>query len=201
MSWVAAKPLLLASKSEARQFLLRSCGIEFEVAPVDFDERAFEKDHSKLLPDEMALALAQAKAQKAVMKHQGRMVLAADQILLFEGHCLHQCANREEALKQLQTLSGKTHDLISAAVLVDENNQQHVWQEKAEMQMRPLTVSEIEDYFDLEGPQILKSVGCYNYESHGRLFFSNVKGSVPAILGMPMQGLQDYLRQKGYLQG
>jgi septum formation protein len=199
MSWLAASPLLLASRSKARQDLLRSYGIEFETAPVDFDERAFEKNNQSLKPDELALALATEKARKAREIHADRLVLAADQILLFENAYLHQCQTYEEAIRQLQTLSGKTHYLISAAVLLDDNNHQEVWQETAEMQMRDLTEKEIKDYFDLEGPELLKSVGCYHFESHGRKLFSQVKGSVSEILGMPMDGLCRSLMQKGYL--
>jgi len=113
---------------------------------------------------------------------------------------LHQCKEREEAIDQLQKLSGQTHDLISVAVLRDQDGQSVEWIEKAEMRMRNLSRQEIETYLDQEGPAVLKSVGCYHYESHGRSLFENVKGGLPVIMGMPMQGLEQHLIDKGYLR-
>jgi septum formation protein len=40
--WLAARPLVLASKSAARRALLEAAGIPVEIAPADIDERAVE---------------------------------------------------------------------------------------------------------------------------------------------------------------
>ena len=200
MPWLAAKPLLLASKSQARQTLLRSCGITFESRGVEFDERGFEKTHPALKPAALAGAWAQAKADVARITHPDRMILAADQILLFEDHVLHQCPTRAEARAQLQKLSGKSHHLISAAVILDEDNNRNTWQETATLHMRPLSVDEIDAYLDREGPAVLNSVGCYFYESHGALLFERVTGSLPAIMGLPLDGIKQFLIEQGYLK-
>ena len=200
MPWLAAKPLLLASKSYARQTLLRSCGIVFEASAIEFDERGFEKTHPALKPAALAGALAQAKADVARITHPDRMILAADQILLFEDQVLHQCPTRAKARAQLQKLSGKSHHLISAAVLLDEKNNFHAWQETATLHMRPLSVDEIDAYLDREGPAVLNSVGCYFYESHGAQLFERFTGSRPAIMGLPLDGIKQFLIEQGYLK-
>jgi septum formation protein len=198
--WLFETPLLLASKSQARQTLLRDCGIVFETCPADVDERALEDKHALQSHEAIALMLAQAKAQAVSAKMKNRLVLAADQILALGETRLHQCTNREEAINQLQNLSGKTHQLIAVAVLCDPNGQSVEWIEKAEMKMRALSRQETEAYLDLEGPAVLKSVGCYHYESHGKSLFEHVNGALPVILGMPMQGLEQHLIDKGYLR-
>ena len=144
--------------------------------------------------------LAQVKAQAVSAKMKNRLVLAADQILALGETRLHQCTDREEAIDQLQNLSGKTHHLIAVAVLRDPNGQSVEWIEKAEMKMRTLSRQETEAYLDLEGPAVLKSVGCYHYESHGKSLFEHINGALPVILGMPMQGLEQHLIDKGYLR-
>jgi septum formation protein len=198
--WLFETPLLLASKSQARQTLLRDCGIAFETCPADLDERALEDKHALQSHEAIALMLAQAKAQSVWAKMKNRLVLAADQILALGETRLHQCTDREEAIDQLQKLSGKTHHLIAVAVLRDPNGQSIEWIEKAEMKMRALSRQETEAYLDLEGPAVLKSVGCYHYESHGKSLFKHVNGALPVILGMPMQGLEQHLIEKGYLR-
>jgi septum formation protein len=198
--WLFETPLILASKSQARQTLLRDCGIAFETCPADVDERALEDKNALQSHEAIALMLAQAKAQAVSAKMKNRLVLAADQILALGETRLHQCTDREKAINQLQNLSGKTHHLIAVAVLRDPNGQSVEWIEKAEMQMRTLSRQETEAYLDLEGPAVLKSVGCYHYESHGRSLFEHVNGALPVILGMPMQGLEQHLIDKGYLR-
>jgi septum formation protein len=198
--WLFETPLILASKSQARQTLLWDCGIDFETCPADVDERALEDKHALQSHEAIALMLAQAKAQAVSAKMKNRLVLAADQILALGETRLHQCTDREEAINQLQNLSGKTHHLIAVAVLRDPNGQSVEWIEKAEMRMRNLSRQEIETYLDLEGPAVFKSVGCYHYESHGKSLFEHVNGALPVILGMPMQGLEQHLIDKGYLR-
>ena len=198
--WLSDKPLLLASKSLARQSLLQSSGIVFEVCPAHLDERALENNAAFSSHAELALILARAKAQAVWQNFPNRCVLAADQLLVMDEKRFHQCVDYNEAIEHLQKLSGKTHTLISAAVLIDANNQSHEWLEKAEMSMRVLLLSDIEAYLDMEGPDVLKSVGCYHYESHGKILFSQAAGTLPCILGMPMHGLEQYLINKGYLE-
>jgi septum formation protein len=198
--WLFETPLILASKSQARQTLLRDCGIAFEICPADVDERALEDKNTFQSHEAIALMLAQVKAQAVSAKMKNRLVLAADQILALGETRLHQCTDREEAIDQLQNLSGKTHHLIAVAVLRDPNGQSVEWIEKAEMKMRTLSRQETEAYLDLEGPAVLKSVGCYHYESHGKSLFEHINGALPVILGMPMQGLEQHLIDKGYLR-
>ena len=198
--WLFDTPLLLASQSQARQALLRNCGIHFEICPADIDERALEDQNGLQSHETIALMLAHAKAQAVSATMKDRLVLAADQILALGETRLHQCKERAEAIEQLQKLSGQKHHLISVAVLREQDGQSVEWIEKAEMRMRNLSRQEIETYLDQEGPAVLKSVGCYHYESHGRSLFEDVKGTLPVIMGMPMQGLQQHLIDKGYLR-
>jgi septum formation protein len=198
--WLFDTPLLLASKSQARQALLRDCGIAFEICPADVDERALENENAFQSHEAIALMLAHAKAHAVSATRKDRLVLAADQILALGETRLHQCKDREEAIDHLQKLSGQTHHLISVAVLRDQDGQSVEWSEKASLRMRKLSRQEIEAYLDQEGPAVLKSVGCYHYESHGRFLFEHVTGALPVILGMPMQGLEQYLIDKGYLR-
>src|SRR5258706_7570889 len=79
--WVAAHPLVLASKSAARRALLEAAGIPVEIAPADVDERAVEAHAGLDDAEAVAVLLAREKARAVAGKHPDRMVLRADQTL------------------------------------------------------------------------------------------------------------------------
>ena len=76
--WLAADPLVLASKSAVRRALLESAGIPVEVQPAHLDERRAESDAGSALPDAVAALLAREKAARVAQLNPGRLVLGAD---------------------------------------------------------------------------------------------------------------------------
>ena len=60
--WLAAHPLVLASKSAARRAVLEAAGIPVEIKPADIDERAVEARAGADDPEMAATLLAREKA-------------------------------------------------------------------------------------------------------------------------------------------
>ena len=79
--WRGTKPLILASKSPARQALLASAGVAFEVVAAGIDERAIQQCSGLTSPGEIAALLARAKALAVSTNHPGRFVLGAVRII------------------------------------------------------------------------------------------------------------------------
>ena len=79
--WLAAHPLVLASKSTARRALLEAAGIPVEIAPADVDERAVETRAGLDDAEAVAVLLAREKARAVAGKYSDRIVLGADQTL------------------------------------------------------------------------------------------------------------------------
>jgi len=65
--------------------------------------------------------------------------------------------------------------------------------------MREFSDAFLEDYLAVEGDEALGSVGCYRLEGPGAQLFSRIEGDYFAILGLPLLGLLDFLRQHGAL--
>ena len=113
--------LLLASRSKARRDMLAAAGVAFELADAALDE---EEAKAGLLatgfePRDLAEMLAEMKA-RGVTGPAGTLVLGADQVLeRDDGRTLSKPRSRDEALDQLRSLSGRTHFLHSAAVMVE----------------------------------------------------------------------------------
>jgi septum formation protein len=193
--------LLLASKSPARRSMLEGAGVPFEPVAALLDEEAAKNglEAAGFDPRGIAEELAQLKAL-SVEAGEGDLVLGSDQILECEdGAMLGKPSSRNEALEQLRLLSGRSHFLHSAAVVVE--NGEGVWwhSESVEMTMRPLGESFLEAYLDREYESIRGSVGAYRIEGLGAQLFERAEGSHFAILGMPLLPLLGYLRLRGVI--
>ena len=108
--------LILASNSAARRQMLANAGYQFEATTANVDERALETFHlsCKRPAEDLALLLANAKAQAVSAKHPSDLVIGSDQVLICEGRIFTKVEHLNEAAIQLTALQGKTHQLIAA---------------------------------------------------------------------------------------
>jgi septum formation protein len=193
--------LLLASKSAARRAMLEAAGVPFETVEAELDEAAAKAGLWSAGFDARGVAeeLAQLKALSAPCG-DGDLVLGSDQTVeRDDGALLGKPSSKEEARRQLRSLSGATHRLHSAAVIVEAG--QAVWWgvETAALTMRPLSESFIQDYVEREYEAVRWSAGGYLIEGRGVQLFDRIEGSHFAILGMPLLQLLAYLRERGLL--
>ena len=195
--------LILASASPARERLLRQAGIRFIVVPPELDERAAERPLAETgaAADDIALALAMAKATIVSERSGGDLVVGADQTLEFEGERLNKPADMEAARRQLLRLRGRTHELHSAVCCA--RGGEVVWQHTAtsRLRMRAFGPEFVGRYLALAGPAALGSVGAYQLEGPGIQLFEEIQGDFFAILGLPLLPLLGFLRSEGVLEG
>lgn len=192
--------IVLASTSASRRAMLTAAGVPHEALPAHVDEDAVKAGMADVAPRDLADALAELKALKISQRVPGTLVLGCDSVVAIEdGTLLDKPADRAEAERHLRLLSGKRHDLYSAAVIAE--NGRAVWRhvDRARMSVRPLSDKFIADYLDLEWPTISGCVGCYRVEGPGVQLFSRIEGSHYTILGMPLLNILDYLRTRGVL--
>lgn len=194
--------LILASQSVGRLAMLRDAGVDVEphAAMVDEDSIRQSMVSEGARPRETADALAEAKARKVSRKFPGAMVLGCDQILVSaDGQLLDKPDCPAMAVEHLTLLSGKTHRLITAAVICDAG--EPVWRivDTAQMAMRPLTPAFVDSYVARYWDEIRQCVGCYRIEAEGAQLFSDVSGSQFTVIGLPLLPVLDYLRIRGLL--
>jgi len=152
-------------------------------------------------PGHAAETLAELKARGVSYWHPGALVIGADQILeTVDGEWLEKPADRIEARAQLARLSGKTHRLFSAVVLVRHG--ERIWHavDSAQLTMRPLSNAFLDTYLDQVGDIVTSSVGGYQVEGPGVQLFSSINGNHFTILGLPLLPLLDVLRTYGILR-
>ncbi len=194
--------LLLASQSTTRRDLLQNAGLDIECHPARIDEAAIKASllAQNALPRDVADALADMKARRVANKFPDRMVLGADQILVYKGKIFDKPNSVEEAKTQLKTLRGQSHLLFSAVVVYEKGIP--IWRHigRAELTMRDFSPSFLDTYLAKTGHDLFTTVGGYKLESLGSQLFLSVKGDYFSILGLPLLEVLEFLRGKGICQ-
>lgn len=192
--------IVLASTSASRRAMLTAAGVAHEALPAHVDEDAVKAGMAGASARDLSDALAELKAVKVSQRVPGTLVLGGDSVVAIEdGTLLDKPSSRDEAERHLRLLSGKRHDLFSAAVIAE--NGRPVWRhvDRARLWVRPLSDTFIAHYLDAEWPAIAGCVGCYRVEGPGVQLFSRMEGSQYTILGMPLLNILDYLRTRRVL--
>jgi septum formation protein len=192
-------PLVLASGSKTRARMLRGAGVAIEIVvpAIDEPELMASLNASGATTSRVAEVLAEMKAQRVAPRFPGRFILGCAQMLDCDGLWLDKPADRDHARDQLKMLRGKSHSLVTSAVLMrDEERLWHVT-ERAEMRMRDFSDEFLEHYLAQAGDDILRSVGAYQLEGIGAQLFQRVSGDFFTILGLPLLPVLAILREHG----
>jgi septum formation protein len=199
--WLSPQPLVLASKSEVRGKMLAAAGLRIEIRPVPIDERAAEAKAGTTDAAAIARYLARAKADAVTPDVPGYLVLGADQTLARGSARFSKPGDRAEALEQLRSLRGRTHELHSALALVRDGTLVFDCVDSARLTMRNVSDRFLEDYLDMAGDMAFASVGGYQLEGIGIHLFERVEGDYFTILGLPLLLLLSFLRQNKLVDG
>jgi septum formation protein len=197
--WLAAAPLVLASRSAVRRTLLEAAGVPVEICPADIDERGVEAGAPLQAPVAIAALLAREKAALIAERNRGRLVLGADQTLSLDGRRFSKPADRAAARAQLRALSGRTHELYSAIAFVQDGTVlcEHVG--VVRLTMRAVSDRFLDAYLDAVGEAATASVGAYQLEGFGIQLFERLDGDYFTALGLPLLTALDFLRRHGCL--
>ena len=189
--------VILASKSTARRAVLQGAGVPFEIAVSGVDEEALKTTLLQRGADPRAIAgaLAEEKALAVSRTRAGAIVIGADQTLDLDGRLYDKVETLAAAAERLRLLRGRPHKLHSAVTAAVDGK--IVWREtiSAELAMRDFSEAFLDAYLAAEGDAALGSVGCYRLESLGSQLFARIDGDYFTILGLPLMGLLELLRQ------
>ena len=198
--------LYLASKSPRRRELLTTIGVtDFEVMPVGMaDVLTFVEGDEEQLPGELAenyvIRTAREKALAAIAKirAEGREpapVLAADTVVISDGIVLGKPADREEARRFMQHLSGRTHEVRTAVWVGTDAENLASAVSVSRVTFTSLSEEQIERYIATDEPY--DKAGGYGIQGLAGLFIACIEGSYTGIMGLPVFETGNLLRPLG----
>ncbi len=187
--------IILASKSKVRKEILDKNNIESDVVPSNVDEDIVKQSliKEKATPEIISKNLAELKANKVSMKKTDEIVLGADSVIDLNGELISKPETREEAMKILKKLNGKSHFLISS-VCVSKNGSM-IWNhtDKAKLSMKNLSDDELKNYLSKIPDETLYAYNVYQIEGIGRNLFTSIEGDEDTIMGLPVKKIKEYI--------
>jgi septum formation protein len=187
------KRIILASGSPRRKMLLDWAELKFEVIVSDADE-TFSSD---LDPAEVAISIAQKKNQ-AVVAHLNNdiadaIVISADTIVVLNNEIIGKPLDRNDAVGIIKKLSGKSHQVITAVNIRDEE-QDISFHDTTEVVFHELTDDQIMHYVDNYKPY--DKAGAYAIQEWiGVVGIHSIRGDFYNVMGLPVSRVLKSLKE------
>ena len=196
--------LYLASSSPRRRELLQQIGIKFELVPgLDVDESLHVEETAEQYVVRLAHEKAMAGFYKTFKTERDRSpymlpVLGADTCIVLEDKILGKPACREEGISMLQSLSGRSHQVLTAICLFDGKLEQQ-FLSTSTVEFKKLELEEIVSYWESGEP--VDKAGAYAIQGFAAKFISNLQGSYSGVVGLPLYELSEMLRTRSQEEG
>ena len=182
--------LILASASPRRRELLRQVGVRFRVVVAAVDETVLPGE----TPAAYVLRVARDKALEVQAREDASLpVLGADTAVVLDGRILGKPENRGEAVAMLRTLSGRSHEVFSAAVLAVGVQAPLECLNITRVTFAELGPDWIESYCDSGDP--MDKAGAYGVQGRAAEKIARIEGSFSGVMGLPLYETCELLRR------
>ena len=177
--------LILGSQSPRRKELLGLLRLPFEVRVADIDETM----DNRLSVEDGVAALSRRKAE-AISRTPEDIVIAADTIVVLDGKILGKPRDEADALGMLQSLSGRTHQVMTGfTVCRGDRFVSHT--EITDVTFRTLSEKDIAAY--LATGDYRDKAGAYGIQNGAALFVEKLCGDYFNVVGLPVCRLSQVL--------
>ena len=184
------RKIILASRSKARQRLLRQIGLRFQVA----GSRAREDRVVKSSASRLVIGNAMKKAMDVAKRYDSGIVIAADTVVLVGKKIIGKPKNMRNAFRSLRILSKKPQWVYTGLAVIDiDNDKIFTTYEKTKVYMCPLSDSEIRSYFRKISP--LDKAGSFDIQGMGSIFIDRIDGCFYNVVGLPLAKLWKVLKK------
>ena len=172
--------IILASSSPRRQQFLKDLGISFDIVTKEIEE-IYPKDLKRHEITDF-LAVLKADAFEQDLK-KNDILITSDTIVWHEDKALGKPKDYEDAFAILQSLSGKTHEVITSVCLTSIEKR-IVFHEYTKVSFNSLSHASIIYYLDHYKPYD-KAGGYGIQEWIGLIGINKIEGSYTNVVGFP----------------
>ena len=188
MSVPPAPPLLVASTSPQRRAILHQLGVPFDAVAPEYAEGPASDD-----PVAMVREHARGKARSVAAAAGERPVLGVDTAVVLTQHVFGKAESAAEAEAMLETLSGRTHEVVSGLCLVTKGWEE-IDHEVTRVTFRPLDARDLAAYVgtgEWEG-----RAGAYAIQGRGAALVERIEGDYLNVVGLPAALLVKLLAER-----
>lgn len=199
------KTIILGSASPRRRELLAQIGADFEVR-VSNKEEVYHSTVPEEIVKELALMKAENVAEELAEENasgavKSTVVIGADTIVVLDGKILGKPADEEDAVRMLNSLQGRRHDVYTGVAVLDydENGEKHVYNYSVgtAVYVNEMTEEEIRAYVETKDP--LDKAGAYGIQGRFAAHIDRIEGDYYNVVGLPVSRVYRSLRELGVL--
>jgi len=195
MNKPGSHPLILASSSPRRRYLLEQVGLTFSVIPSTLDESSVPvgpiENHVRML--------AEAKAMEVAEVYPQSWVIAADTLVLIGDAVLGKPDTEAQARQMLKALSGETHRVLTGYCICC-NAAERSFSETVETKVTFKTLSDTEIDWYLSTDEPFDKAGAYAVQGLGSFLVKRIEGSYTNVVGLPVCEVMEYLLREGVVK-
>ena len=186
------REIILASRSKARQKLLRQIGLRFKTIKADIREaHRLAKG-----PKELVIDNALKKAQEVSERFDSGVVIGADTVVLAAGKVIGKPKNLNDAFKTLKLLSREPQLVYTGLAVIDIDNKKVFSDyEETKIYMCRISDEQIRNYFKKVSP--LDKAGSFDIQGLGSIFIDRIEGCFYNVVGLPLAKLAKLLKKAG----
>ncbi|WP_309641632.1 Maf-like protein [Flavobacterium sp.] len=182
--------VILASGSPRRQQFFKDLDIDFEIRLKEIEEIYPPNLTQEDITD--YLAVLKSDAFEGTLA-DNEILITSDTIVWHENKALGKPKDYEDAFAMLQSLSNKTH-LVITSVCFKTKHKTEVISEVTKVTMHPLSDAVIEYYLNQYQPY--DKAGSYGIQEWiGYIGVAKIEGSYPNVMGLPIDKVYQYLIQ------
>jgi septum formation protein len=174
------KRIILASGSPRRQQFLRELDIDFTIQIKEVEE-IYPND---LQASEITIFLAELKANAFDLLEENEVLITSDTIVWHENKALGKPKDAQDAFEMLQSLSGKTHEVITSVCFKTKNSLETIT-ETTKVTFNSLSDEAIHYYIETYKP--FDKAGSYGIQEWiGLVGIAKIEGSYTNVVGLPV---------------
>ena len=184
------KKIILASASPRRRELIKYISDDVTFMSADIDETFNEK--LGVVENVKQIALKKAQYISSEVKASDSIIIGVDTIVCCDENVFTKPKDEEDAYYMLESLSARSHSVISAVALICEGIE-IVEHEETKVYFSELSKEEIQEYIRLEKP--FDKAGGYAVQGRAGVFVEKIEGCYYNIVGLPLNMLSRIIKE------